>query len=243
MKAYVSQSDTGPAPKESAPRGKLIVIEGIDGSGKKTQTDLLIKRLKKIGKKVLFLDFPQYYTSFFGNLVSRYLKGEFGDIYQVNPYLISVIYAADRWEAKEKIHRALAKGEIVILNRYSISNMAHQAVKIASSEREDYLDWERQMEYDIFEIPREDLVIYLDVPAGIGQKLIGRKQARGYVGGKKKDIHEKDLRYQHEVRKQYLGLSRYNPHWRVINCIKNGKMLPVEIIQEKIWQVVRICIK
>lgn len=220
-------------------KGKLIVIEGIDGSGKKTQTDLLIKHLKDLGKKVSFFDFPQYYTSFFGNMISRYLKGEFGDTYQVNPYLISVIYAADRWEAKKQINEALSRGEIVILNRYSMSNMAHQSVKIPAENRKEYLDWERKMEYDIFEIPREDQVIYLDVPAGVGQKLIGKKGSRDYVGGKKKDIHEKDLNYQISVRKQYLALAKYNTHWCVINCTKNNKILSVEKIHEKIWQALK----
>jgi len=220
-------------------RGKLIVIEGIDGSGKKTQTDLLIKRLKNLKKKVLFLDFPQYYTSFFGNMIARYLKGEFGNTYQVNPYLISVVYAADRWEAKEKIDRALKSGKIVILNRYSISNMAHQAVKVDSQDRKNYLDWENQMEYDVFKIPREDVVIYLDVTAGVGQELIGKKKARSYVGGKKKDIHENDLNYQMSVRKQYLALAKYNTHWSVVNCTKNNKILSVEKIHEKIWQALK----
>lgn len=220
-------------------KGKLIVIEGIDGSGKKTQTDMLIKRLKTLHKKVSFFDFPQYYTSFFGNMTARYLKGEFGNNEQVNPYLASVLFAADRWQAKDQINEALDKGEVIILNRYSMSNCAHQSAKIPMEKRKEYLDWENQMEYDVFKIPREDMVIYLDVLAGITQKLIGKKAPRDYVGGKKKDIHEKDLNYQANVRKQYLALAKYNTHWSIINCVKDNKILAVEKIHEKIWQALK----
>src|SRR5476649_976963 len=113
-------------------KGKFIVIEGSDGVGKKTQADLLIKMFRRIGKQVVFYDFPQYEKSFFGQMVAKYLNGDFGDVGDVSPHLISVLYAGDRFEAAEHIRHDLNKGKIVISNRYTQSNMAFQAAKLKS---------------------------------------------------------------------------------------------------------------
>ncbi len=212
-------------------RGKFIVIDGADGSGKKTQTDLLIKRLKAEKHQAMMFDFPQY-DKFFGKLVKRYLSGEFGGLNEVDAHLASVLYAADRWQAKDDIKKFLDKGYMVVSNRYAESNMAHQAAKIKSPKKQkEFLKWLDEMEFKNFLIPRADLVIYLDVPVEIGQKLVEHR-------GNKKDIHELDTGYLKNTQKQYRNLCKNNRHWKKINCTKNNQILPREEIADKVWKVV-----
>jgi len=221
-------------------KGKFIVIDGTDGSGKATQTELLSQKLKKDGFKIKLADFPQYYKSFFGKMVGRFLAGEFGGLNDVDPYLASVLYAGDRWEASKKIYQWLKAGNIIISNRYTASNMAHQGAKFSQSyKRKKFLSWLGEMEFKIFGIPREDLLIFLDVPYAIGQKLVDKKGARKYVGGKKKDIHESDLSYQEKVRRFYKSLCRENKNWHAINCVKRGEILPKEKIAEEVYEIVK----
>ncbi|HLC66288.1 MAG TPA: thymidylate kinase, partial [Candidatus Nanoarchaeia archaeon] len=130
-------------------RGKLIVLEGIDGSGKTTQTKMLVARLKREGYAVETIDFPQYYTTFFGKMVAQYLRGEFGALDQVSPYLAAILYAGDRFERKEQLEQWLAEGKIVIANRYVSANMGHQASKIPRSKRAVFVQWLDQLEYGV----------------------------------------------------------------------------------------------
>src|SRR6266567_7862251 len=135
-------------------KGKFIVVDGTDGSGKKTQTALLAKRLKKEGYKVKLIDFPQYESNFFGKMVGRYLSGEFGSAEQVSPYLASILYAADRHETKGKIEKWLKEGNIVISDRYASSNQIHQGGKISDvKKRKEFLEWLEEMEFVVFKIP------------------------------------------------------------------------------------------
>lgn len=218
-------------------KGKLIVIDGTDGSGKATQTKILVHKLKKHGFKTATLDFPQYYANFFGNLVGRYLKGEFGNLNQVSPYLASVIYALDRWESKEKILNWLKRGYTVILDRYVSANQIHQGAKIQdAAERKKFLQWLEKMEFGIFELPRPDLVLYLYVPPKISQKLVDKKHKRGYLGDSKRDIQEKNLKHLTLATKQCLRLIKSKNNWIKINCIQNEKILTPEIISQKVWQ-------
>lgn len=212
-------------------RGKLIVIEGSDGSGKATQTKLLIKRLKKKGKKVATIEFPQYYKSFFGKLVGRYLHGEFGGVNQVNPYLASILYAGDRLDAKKKMEKLLAKGRITVADRYSPSNLAHQAAKFKTErEKKKYIRWVENLEYKENKIPKPDLVLYLYVPVEISQKLIK---------GKKKDIHEKNVKYLKKVEKIYLELTRKRKNWVKVKCVEKGEILSREKIHDLVWKIVK----
>ncbi|MEK7143014.1 MAG: dTMP kinase [Patescibacteria group bacterium] len=211
-------------------RGKLIVIDGADGSGKRTQAELLLKRLKKAKKKAVLISFPQY-SQFFGKLVRCYLNGEFGKLNEVDAHLTSVLYAADRWQAKEKINDWLKKDYIVIADRYAESNMAHQTAKIFSPlKRKRFLKWLNDLEYGNFQIPRADMVLYLDVAVEIGQKLM---DGRG-----KKDIHEADIDYLKKVQNQYRNFCKTRKNWHCVICAQNGKILSREQIAEKIWEVV-----
>ncbi|OGD56348.1 hypothetical protein A2V71_01360 [Candidatus Berkelbacteria bacterium RBG_13_40_8] len=177
-------------------------------------------------------DFPQY-DKFFGKLVKRYLSGEFGGLNDVDAHLASVLYAADRWQAKDDIERFLKKGYIVISNRYAESNMAHQTAKIKSPKKQkEFLKWLSEMEFENFKIPRADLVIYLDVSVEIGQKLVENR-------GNKKDIHELDIIYLENTQKQYRALCNQNKHWQKINTTKNSQILSREKIAEKVWEIVK----
>jgi dTMP kinase len=221
-------------------RGKLIVLDGIDASGKGTQSQLLKKALKDRGYDVKYIDFPRYYSSFHGRTVGRYLLGEFGDINSVNPYLASLAYALDRLTARKQIREWLEEGSIVIANRYTSSSMAHQAAKLPPRKRKAFLRWIDEMEYRLHKIPREDLVIFLHMPLEVAQKLLVKKEKRRYAKGKDKDMAEGDLTHQREALKMYSRLLREKRHWVRVNCIdKKGEVLPKEKIHEKILAVLR----
>lgn len=219
-------------------RGKFIVIEGSDGVGKKTQASLLTKLFRRIGKKVVFYDFPQYERSFFGELVGRYLDGEFGDVDAVSPYLISLLYAGDRFEAGDHIRRDLSSSKWIICNRYTQSNMGFQAAKIKNpKEKKQFLEWIEELEFGIYHIPKPDMVIYLYLPVEIGQKLVDKKNKRGYTS-KKRDIHERNTEFLKQVEKEYLELAKNNPEWRTVGCIStDGKPLSPEEITQKIFSI------
>jgi len=217
-------------------KGKLIVIDGIDGAGKATQTKLLIDRLKKGGYKTATLDFPQYYNNFFGKMIGRFLNNEFGDAPKINPYLASVLYAADRFESKNKILNWLHDGKIVILDRYVSSNQIHQGGKIANAkQKEAFLNWLEEMEFDIFEIPKPDAIIFLNVPYDHSKYLLKKKSSRNYITNAKNDKVEKDKKYQTSSYKHSLELVKKNNKWIEINCIENNILLSPEKISERIW--------
>lgn len=221
-------------------KGKLIVIEGGDGSGKTTQLKLLQEYLKSKNIPVKTIDFPRYYGSFYGKLLARFLKGEFGELAQVNPYLLSVIYALDRVQAKEEIEQWLAKGTIVLSNRYATSNMAHQAGRVPKNKREEFILWDEELEYTVNKIPREDLVIFLHVPYTISQKLMrGSDRAnRSYLRGKVRDMVEKNKTYLKNAESAYLWLAKKFLHWVTIECVNaNGELRQKEDIHEEIKKV------
>ncbi len=225
-------------------KGKFIVIDGIDGSGKATQTKLLLDRLAKEGYKTATIDFPQYYKNFFGKMTGRYLSGEFGKADEVSPYLASVLYALDRWESKDYILKKINEGRIVVCDRYASANMIHQGGKIKNKKkRKELLKWLAEMEFDIFKIPKPDLIIFLDVPHNISQKMVGKKDKRAYIKGKKKDIHEKDKNHLMNARKQALELAEKNKNWIKIDCMKNGKMMSVEDVGDLVWEKIEAYLK
>lgn len=216
-------------------KGKLVVIDGTDGSGKGTQTELILKYLDENKIKNKYIDFPRYYTSFHGRMVGRYLSGEFGSLESSSPYLTSLFYAMDRLTARDEIVDWLEEGNTVIANRYTTSSMAFQTARIEKSKREEFLKWLYEMEYKEHKLPKEDLVLFLYVPVEISQKLIEQKTSREYAKGQKKDINEANVAYQKEVLKLYLELAEKNPHWVVIKCVDAaGKLLTIEKVHGKI---------
>lgn len=162
-------------------RGKLIVLDGGDGSGKTTQTELLVQYLSVKGVRVKSFDFPRYYSSFHGKVAGRFLAGEFGNVNQVSPYLASLAYALDRASAKDEMDRWLSTGGVIVSNRYATSNMAHQGARLPEKERKEFLDWIDELEYKVHKIPREDIVIYLHVPWKVGMELTKKKREYEHI--------------------------------------------------------------
>jgi len=218
-------------------KNKLIVIEGGDGSGKETQSKLLLKYLSKKGK-VGYFDFPQYNKTVFGKLTGKCLAGDFGDFLHMSPYLSSLPYILDRATAKDDIISALKKGNVVC-NRYTPSNIGFQAAKLEGKERTQFIKFLEQGEYEEIGLPRPDVVLYLDVSRDVASELVLKKKKRDYLGEKgEKDQHEKDLSYQEKVAEAYRSIAKIRKNWHIISCAKNGNILPVEFIHEKIVSVV-----
>lgn len=214
------------------------MIEGTDGSGKGTQTELLKKRLIQAGFQVEQIDFPQYGERS-ATMIEDYLNGTFGTAEAVGPYRGSIFYAIDRYAASPKIRNWLANGIIVIANRYVGSNMGHQGGKILNKqEREAYFEWNYNLEYTIFDIPKPDINIILHVTPEISQQLVDKKPAREYLSGKKRDIHEDDLNHLRQAEAAYLHMAEIFPEFTLIECVENQAILPIDAIHEKIWATV-----
>ncbi len=216
--------------------GTFFVIEGTDGSGKGTQFQLLADQLTKAGYQVATFDFPQYDvpSSYF---VKQYLNGEYGGAEDVGPYTASLFYALDRYEAAPKIRKALADGKIVLANRFVGSNMAHQGTKFYNpEERRGYFIWLDNLEFEMLHVPRPTMSFVLRVPAEIAQNLVDRKEDRAYTD-KKRDIHEADLSHLLRSVEVYDDLTQLFPKdFQRIDCVRDGQLLPVEAVQDLIWQ-------
>jgi thymidylate kinase/thymidylate synthase ThyX len=223
--------------KESPEKeGVFLVIEGTDGSGKGTQFKLLIDKLTKEGYDVETFDFPQYEqeSSYF---VRQYLNGKYGSAEDVGPYTGSIFYALDRYESAPRIRQALAEGKVVIANRFTGSNMAHQGTKFTSSEeRNGYFIWLEAIEFKMLGIPRPDMSLVLRVPAEIAQKLVDQKESRSYTD-KKRDLHEADINHLKRSVEVYDDLCRLFPKdFKQLECVRNGKILSIEAIHNLIWE-------
>jgi dTMP kinase len=227
-------------------KGKFIVIDGTDGSGKATQVKLLAERLKKEGKKVQIVDFPEYYDNFFGKFIGHCLSEQYYNWLKVHPKIASVVYAADRFESKQKIEGFIKRGYVVIANRYVSANQIHQGGKIMSSKkRADFIKWLDEMEYEVFKIPRPDITLYLSLPIPIVLKLIGErdgKMKREYLK-KKKDVHENDVNFLINSRKSAMWLVNKIPNFYKIDCSAKGAILSRESIHEKVYVEVQKIIK
>lgn len=214
--------------------GKFIVIDGTDGSGKTTQFNLLIEKLKAEGRQVEVADFPQYNTKSAG-LVEEYLSGKYGTAEEVGPKIASILYAVDRYDASFKIRKWLNEGKTVISNRYVSANMGHQGSKLKNEdERKEFFDWLYNLEYNLFKIPKPDLNIILHVDPEICQQL-AKDRGREDWAGKTKDIHEEDLNHLKLAGKTYLEIAKY-PGFTLIECTKDNQILTREEIQKLVWQ-------
>ncbi len=195
--------------------GKLIAVEGIDGSGKRTQVELLTLSLKARGHSVYSTGFPQY-DSWFGKMVGQFLNGDLGPLESVDPHFTSLLYAGDRFEAKPRLEAALNNGQIVLVDRYIGSNLAHQTARVPPAKRSEFLGWIKHLEYGIYGLPREDLILYLRVPPQEAQRLVERKSARSYTSARK-DLLEASLRHLEDAAERYDSLSRSVP-WATVQC-------------------------
>lgn len=218
--------------------GKLIVIDGIDGSGKATQTKLLSDRLKLAGFLVEIADFPQYGKKSAGS-VEEYLNGKYGHFDEVGPYRASIFYACDRYSASFQIKKWLEQGKIVISNRYVSSNMGHQGSKIDNPlERKSFYSWLNNLEYGVFGLPKPDLQIILQVSAEAAFKMIDNKELRQYILNDDRDVHEKDFNHLKKAEKTYLEISSMFPNFTLIDCELNGRVMPIQFINNLIYKEV-----
>jgi len=220
-------------------KGFFIAIEGTDGSGKKTQAELLRMRLEHDGYTVVPASFPQYGKKSAGP-VEEYLNGKYGSSQAVGPYAASLLYAVDRFDARARILEFLDRGYIVISDRYVDSNIGHQGGKIQDeSEREKFCLWVYDIEYRIFGVPRPDLTIIPHMPADIAQKLTGRRQQRLYIERDNHDIHETDAEHLKNAEAAYLWLVEQYPDDHVlVECMEEDAMLPPEAVHALIYQEV-----
>jgi len=218
-------------------RGKFIAIEGIDGSGKRTQLDLLARALGAHGIACAVVSFPRYDASF-GKLVARYLNGDFGPLSAVDPHFSALLYAGDRFEAKPELEAALSAGKTVLSDRYIASNLAHQTARVAPNQRDEFLEWLRNLEYDLYRLPAEDLVIFLRLPVTEAHRLVGLKQSRGYTP-LQRDLQEADVHHLGQAALIYERLSSA-PNWAVIECVARpgGTLLSPEAIHASILKTV-----
>jgi len=197
------------------PAGKLIAIEGIDGSGKRTQLNLLEKTLTARGVSMFSTGFP-HYDSWFGKMAGQFLNGDFGSLDTVDPHFAALLYAGDRFEAKQPLTAALDQGKLILADRYIASNLAHQTARVPPDQRAEFISWIEHLEYDIYGLPHEDLVIYLRVPAAQAQALVSKKSARSYTSAKQ-DIQESNLRHLEDAAGMYDVLS-HRPNWTTVEC-------------------------
>ena len=220
--------------------GKLIVIEGTDGSGKSTQFRLLTDRLESEQVKFQKLVFPQY-SEPSSALIRMYLGGEFGKSpSDVNAYAASAFYSVDRYASYRKVWgKWYEEGGLVVSDRYTTSNAVHQASKEPEDKREDFLNWLYDFEYDKLGLPRPDLVIYLDVPTDFTEKMLRHRETETHTQA---DIHEQDTQYLATCRRMGRAAAAHYG-WTMIRCVRDGAMRSMEDIHEEIYRHVAACLE
>lgn len=219
--------------------GKLIVIDGGDGAGKATQVALLVKRLETEGHTVETLDFPQYTQNTFGKLLRECLDGKRGDFMKLDAKIVSVLFAADRFETKQKLEGWLNEGKVVVLDRYVSANMMHQAARIENDqEAKEFVDWLDTIEFDIFKIPRPDQIVYLQVSHTTRAALKSQAVAEGKHGGTM-DVAEKDQKHQRAAEKRAREIVADRGDWQAVICDADGEMRTREAIHEDVYNIVQ----
>lgn len=220
--------------------GKLIVIEGTDGSGKSTQFALLTQRLEQENRAFQKLVFPQY-SEPSSALIRMYLGGEFGTSpSDVNAYAASAFYSVDRYASYKKVwQKWYQDGGLVVSDRYTTSNAVHQTSKEPPQRQQAFLQWLYDFEYDKLGLPRPDLVIYLDVPTDFTEKLMRHREETTHTHA---DIHEQDSVYLAACRRAGRAAAEYYG-WTVIQCVKDGEMRTIEDIHEEIYRHVAACLE
>ena len=220
--------------------GKLIVIEGTDGSGKSTQFRLLTEAVEKAGHAFQKLVFPQYQEES-SALIRMYLGGQFGDKPgDVNAYAASAFYAVDRYASYKKVWgQWYEEGGLVLSDRYTTSNAVHQASKEPEERQPEFLRWLYELEYDKLGLPKPDLTIYLDVPTEYTEQMMRSREA---ATGTQADIHEQDMEYLTTCRKMGKRAAKFYD-WTVVSCVREGKMRSIEDIHEEIYRHVAACLE
>lgn len=216
---------------------RFIGIEGLDGAGKSTQIERIKQYLDDQGVAWEYLHFPRFDAPFYGELIARFLRGEFGTLESVDPYLVALLYAGDRNDAKKLINSWLADVKYVILDRYVYSNIAYQCAKCDGSARTELMEWILELEFGHNALPRPETTLLLDVPFAFTERKLTSERTgddRDYLKGAR-DIHEDSLALQRRVREVYHQLAQRQNDLHIIDCASpEGEMLPPEQIFEKI---------
>ncbi|MDE2827282.1 MAG: thymidylate kinase [Bacteroidota bacterium] len=234
----------------------LVAIEGIDGSGKGTQAQMLLDRASRMGYTAALLSFPQYEVTQSSEWIAEYLKGDYGELNEVDPLFAGTLFALDRFESKNQIMHSLKEHALVIMDRYVASNLAYQVARIESDDRITFVDRLLKLEYEIFGLPKPRLTLFLDMPVAYSEHLISKRGTRTYtkddrilrdaaeqvgVPSGRYDIHEENTEYLHAVHEMYYQLIQSNdlyPH-EVINCQhEDGGLRSREDIAREVWSAV-----
>ena len=212
-------------------RGKLIVIEGVDGAGKTTQLEILLKKLNQSGHKAERIKFPRYET-FFGKQIRAYLDGEFGSLEQMHSVPTSILYALDRMDAAKMLKKMMKDGTYVLCDRYFISNLAYQGAKIKDLiKRKEFITWLIELEHKHLGIVKEDFIIFLDLPVNISSEAVLKR-------GEKTDIHEKDISFMRTTREAFLDLCKNSKKCAIVNCMKSQtERKSIEEVAEDVWKI------
>ena len=220
--------------------GKLIVIEGTDGSGKSTQFRMLSEHLTRDARDFKHIVFPRYDQDS-SALIRMYLSGQFGTKpSDVNSYTASAFFAVDRFASyKMDWGQWYENGGLVLSDRYTTSNAVHQTSKEPEEKRAAFLNWLYDFEYDKLQLPRPDLVIYLDVPTDFTEKLLRSREAATNTTA---DIHEKDMQYLATCRETGRAAAKFY-NWTVISCVRDGQMRSIEDIHQEIYRHVQNCLE
>ena len=250
-------------------RGVLVAIEGIDGSGKGTQAQMLLESACKEGPKegseekytAALLSFPRYQITESSKWIAEYLKGDFGELDKVHPLFAGMLFALDRFESKEQIEGLLARHDLVIIDRYVESNLAYQSARVREDVRTKFVDRLLELEYEIYGLPRQDLTLFLDMPVAFSEHLISERGARAYTADDeiimdiaervnippgRYDIHEENTNYLQTVHKMYHQLIQsYDiTPCEVINCQnEDGKLRSREDVAQEVWNAVKAKLK
>lgn len=217
----------------------MIVVEGLDGAGKSTQVGLLKQHLIEKYGEIEYIHFPRYNSPVYGELISRFLSGEFGDNDSVHPRLVALLYAEDRHNAAAEIRKSLSEGKVVLLDRYVYSNIAYQCAKMPTDEaKAELASWIFDLEYGKFDIPRPDTNLFLDVPISFVKKQLEMHREgldKDYLSSGARDIHEENISFQEAVRAEYLKRCEQDPSFVRIDCSdENGDMASTEVIFSRI---------
>jgi dTMP kinase len=216
--------------------GSLVVIEGIDSSGKKTQAKELVEKLEDCGEKVKYVEFPSYGDSELGEVVSQFLRGEFGERSELPVEVISMFYAMDRYQFRNEYEEFLSEGGVIVANRYSQSNIAFQSAEYEGQEFDEIVEWLKRLES---RLPQPDQVFIMDIDPEIAQGLMAEKDLRDYLEGMERDINEEKVEFQRTVGKNYLKLAEMYD-WSVVQCIEGGELRSIEDISDEIWSRLNI---
>ena len=211
-------------------KGNLVVIDGVDGSGKTTQVNLLSKYLAEKNIPYEVISFPQYGKNEYSKKIKDYLEGHLGKLAEVDPYFIAKEYASDRLTAKDLIKSWLMMGKLVIANRYVSASKAHLGANLPDEKKEEFMEWIDRLEYQTNGMPKPDLTILLKVDPKIGQENALKDHLT--------DIHEKSLEHEEKAAKIYFKLSQAEENWFVVDCMKDGGMKSPEDIQNEILRIV-----